>query len=292
MNLTSLSIFLPIVFWPLTWVIVAKYGRKIGSIKTAFYRQLTIILFWSPILYFLISYKSWALYAHRFDICIASISGAIFLITNILSSNLLPFAITRIFYDSTRIVASITIWYFLLSEIVSKTDIVWIIILFAWFYAFSFTKIENTHLKIKNIPLGVGVSILNGFLFIVSIYYFKLYSQDFTPLESAYILEGVNGSFLFIYLLFLYFLKHENHFQIEKKDFLLLLSLSPFALLASFGLAMAYQTLPFFLINLLFILQFILGVYFGYVFLKEKLSKKQIAPIGLILLGLMIIVLR
>lgn len=291
MDIESWFILLPIILWPFTGVFLAKYGRKIGSLTTSFYRQFTIFLIWIPILFFDIWSNYMKFLDHWWYIFLASITGFVYIMTNFLSSNLLPYSIVRIFYDSSRMLFWLFIGYFLLWETITFFDMGAIILLFIGFYLFSLTKIDTHHLKTQNIPLGITLSVVNWILFTLSIYYFKLYADAFSPITAAYILEVVNGVLIAIFLLWLLVIKKQNYFQIWKKEGSIFLILAPLSLLASYWLAVSYEKVSFYVINLLFILQFLVSVFFSSILLKEKLSYSQIFPTILVIFALTIIVL-
>lgn len=290
MKIEMLYILLPIILWPLTWVILAKYGRKIGSYTTAFYRQFTIFIVSIFIVYSLFE-KHALLSEYSLYIFGASISWFVYLISNFYSTNLLPFSVMRIFYDSSRMIFGLFLWYFFLSEQITFYDVVWIIFLFIGFYLFSLSRIDTSHLQIKNIPLWVTLSVINWGLFIMSSYYFKLYAQAFSPMQAAVILEVLNGICIGLFLLCILMFQQKNYFRISLRDCMLFLCMAPLSLFATYGLAKTYEFVSFYVINLLFILQFIFSVFFSYLFLKEKLSYSQIFPTIVIIVSLALIVL-
>lgn len=289
MNLEALYIILPIIFWPFTGVFLAKYWRKIGSLKTSFYRQFTIFLVGIPIIFNDFLHNIQVIQNNATAIFLASTTGFIYIMTNFLSSNMLPYTIARIFYNSSRMIFALFIGYYLLWEVITLYDMVAIILLFIGFYLFSLTKIDIQHLQFKNIPLGISLSILNWVLFTLSIYYFKIYASSFSPITAAYILEVFNGILVWIFLIWVLVFQKQNYFIMKKNEFLLFLWLAPLSLLGSYWLAVSYEKVSFYVISLLFVLQFLISVFFSFFLLKEKLSYSQIFPTILVIFSLVIV---
>ncbi|NUJ98193.1 EamA family transporter [Candidatus Gracilibacteria bacterium] len=283
-------LIIPLIFYPLSAVLLSKYARDIGARKIAFYRQLTMFLWGIPFLPFIISYKDIYILEWK-NILLASFFGALYVIFVFFASNLLPFMVAKIFFEPSRTIVAFIIAYFLFSETFSFIDIIGIIFIFIGFFIFSFSKIDVSHLKLKNISLGIFISLFNGIVFSFSGYFFKLYGAKFPPLLASYTLETINGVFIFLFLLFFSFFEKKNNFLIEKKYFLLIFLLAPLTLIATYGFAESYKKFPFYIVSVTFIAGFVVVGLFSYLFLKEKLDKIQILASFIILSSLAGIIL-
>lgn len=283
-------LIIPLIIYPLTIILFSKYARNIGVRKVSFYRQLTMFLWWLPFFSFIIPYKDIFILEWK-NILLASFFWAFYVILSFLSSNLLPFMVAKIFFEPSRTIFAFLISYFLFSETFSFGDIIGILFMFLWFFIFSFSKIDVRHLKLKNISLGIFVSIINGIAFSLWGYFFKIYGAKFPPILASYTLESVNGIFIFIFLLFFSFFEKKNNFLIEKKYLSLIFSLAPLILFATYGYAEAYKRFPFYIVTINGLAGFVVLGILSYVFLKEKMDKIQILASFIILFSLAGIIL-
>jgi len=283
-------LLLPLIFYPLSWVLLAKYARNVWAKKVAFYRQLTMFFCGIPFLPFIISYKDVFLLEWK-NIFLASLFWGIYVILNFVSTNLLPFMVSKIFFDPSRTIIAFLIAYFFFAESFNFFDIIGIIFLFVGFFIFSFSKIDIRHLKLQNIPFGISVSIFNGLLFTLSIFYFRLYGEHLPSILASYVLEVSNGIVIFFFLLLFSVFEKENNFYIEKKSFWIIFLLAPLTLLATYWVAKANQVFPFYIVNVNFIGIFVISAIFSYFLLKEKMDKKQILASFIIFSSLACIVL-
>jgi drug/metabolite transporter (DMT)-like permease len=283
-------LIIPLIFYPLNTIFLSKYARDIGARKIAFYRQFTIFLWWLPFLPFIFQYKDIFILEWK-NILLASFFWAFYVILSFFSSNLLPFMVAKLFFEPSRTIFSFIVAYFLFSETFSFVDIIGIIFMFLWFFIFSFSKIDVSHLKLKNISLGIFVSVLNGIIFCFGWYFFKIYGAKFPPMLASYTLESVNGIFILIFLLFYKFFDKKNNFLIEKKYFLLIFSLAPLILIATYWYAEAYNRYPFYIVTINGLAGFVVVGVLSYLFLKEKMDRTQILASVIILFSLAGIVL-
>ncbi len=119
-------LIIPLIFYPLSAVLLSKYARDIGARKIAFYRQLTMFLWGLPFFSFIIPYKDIYILEWK-NILLASFFWALYVILSFLSSNLLPFMVAKIFFEPSRTIFAFIIAYFLFSETFSFIDIIGII---------------------------------------------------------------------------------------------------------------------------------------------------------------------
>lgn len=290
MNLNYLYILLPIIFWPLVTILLTKFSREKWSIQTVLYRQVAILLFWAPILFFINESDLEILKSNLDSVFLASLFWSIYISLTFFWFHYLPVWISRVFSITSRVILSLFLWVFILWENIFFIDIVWFFIMFIWLIYLSFQKVDNLHLKKKNILLWVLISTLNGVLFWLSIYYFKIYSVWMNPIVSAYILESTDIILLTIFALLFSFHKKINYFKIWKNDFLKIILISPVALLWSIWLAISYDYINFYVINSLFVMIFFVSLFLGYIFLWEKITKKQFISMFIIMIWLFLIV--
>ena len=291
MNVGILYMILPIVIRPFTQVMLARSSRSIGSIKTTIFRQLSIFIVWFPILiiYGIPEWSSISLSLH--NIIFSSFFGSIMILSAMYGTTLLPIMASRIVMDATRVTLAVLFWYFLLWEHISYYDVGWIILLAVWFYLFWLKNIDVSHLHSKNTQRGIALWVMNGFLFTFNMYFFRKYSLAMSPILAWYILEVMNWVFVFIYGSYFSYTHEYNHFEIKKSQFLHIFWLSPLLLLAVYGLSKANQSVPFYVSNMSFVFMLFTSMLFSHIYLGEKLPKKQLFPLSLIVIGLLSIIL-
>lgn len=290
MTINSLLILLPIICWPLATVLLTRFSREKWSLQTVIYRQIWITVLWSPILFLLSSSDLEILKLHLDSVFLTSLFWSLYIFMVFLWFDYLPVWISRLFTIISRILLSLFLWYFFLSEYIWFNDFIWLIILFLGLIVLSFDKINNLHLKRNNILYGIIISILNWLLFWLSLYYFKIYSEWVNPIVSWYIMESLDVFLLFIFAIVFSFYHKRNYFTAPKKEFLKIFFIAPIALIWSIWLAFSYDYISFYVINSLFVLIFFVSLFLSYLILWEKVTKKQIISMMIIMISLYIIV--
>lgn len=268
MNIWYLYFLLPAIFFPLSLIIATSQWRKIGARKLSLYRQLTVSIIWFPI-FLQILEKSDVLSQNFLLVALCGIIGASYLTIAFYAVNLTTVWISRSFVTVSRTICSFLVWYFLFQENISYFDILWVWIIFLWVYKIS--NIQKEKLSKKDI-LGIILSFIWWVLFTLNNLVFKKIGENFSMLESAYILEASS----LIPLALLYFLTHKkDDFKAMKHDWKkigILFFTAPLIILASYWLAQSVQLVPFYIFNTLFIFVLIFSLIFWRIFLGEKIS--------------------
>ncbi len=286
--MTSLYVLLPIILWPLTVVFFTKISRKVGFLSLSFFRQLGIFIVGLPLL-IIFPIPNQMFLNYWSEIFIATLTGAIYIFLTFLGFNYLPVGYSRIFTTISRVFISIGIGFFLLGETLSNLQIIGLIFILLGVILLKPSTIDVSHLDKKNQILGIGISILAGIIFSISLYYFKIYSSNINPIIAAYSIEVGCGFFLGLILFFSSINKLKTSFKFPLKYFLRILLLSPLVLLGTFGSTKALETMPFSIVNILYVFILVFSIIFGWIFLKEKLTKKEIMIFGLMIIGLVLI---
>jgi|SaaInlStandDraft_4_1057021.scaffolds.fasta_scaffold29912_1 hypothetical protein len=291
MDLNYLYILLPIICWPLATVLLTKFSRNKWSLQTVLYRQITIFLVWIPLLFLISKTDILLIQENLLSVFLASFFWSIYIFSVFMAFDYLPIWISRVFTITSRLLLSLFIWYFVLFENIWLIDLLWLIVLLLWFYLLSKDKINNLHLKKKNIFFWIIISLANWILFGLSIYFFKIYSSGVNPLVSAYILESIDIILLSIFALIFSIKNNKNYFKIGKNDFIKILLISPIALLWTYWLAKSYDYISFYIINILFVFIFFSSLILAYFILWEKITRKQLLSMFIIMLTTSIIIL-
>ncbi len=291
MDLNYLYILLPIICWPLATVLLTKFSRNKWSLQTVLYRQITIFLVWIPLLFLISKTDILLIQENLLSVFLASFFWSIYIFSVFMAFDYLPIWISRVFTITSRLLLSLFIWYFVLFENIWLIDLLWLIVLLLWFYLLSKDKINNLHLKKKNIFFWIIISLANWILFGLSIYFFKIYSSGVNPLVSAYILESIDIILLSIFALIFSIKNNKNYFKIGMNDFIKILLISPIALLWTYWLAKSYDYISFYIINILFVFIFFSSLILAYFILWEKITRKQLLSMFIIMLTTSIIIL-
>lgn len=285
MNIWYFYFLLPAIFFPLTLIIATSQGRKIGARKLSLYRQLTVSIVWFPILLNILE-KSDVLSQNILLIALCGIIGASYLTIAFYAVNLTTVWISRSFVTVSRTICSFLVWYFLFQENISYFDILWVGIIFLWVYKIS--NISKEKLSKKDI-LGIILSFTWWILFTFNNLVFKKIWENFSMLESAYILEASS----LIPLTILYAMTHKKEdFKAMRQDgkkIWILFFTAPLILLASYWLAQSVQVVPFYIFNTLFILVLIFSLIFWRIFLGEKISLARLWAMWLMIVWCSII---
>jgi len=287
MNTWYFYFLLTVLLFPIVSTIQVKYGRKIGALKLSLLRQITIAIIWSPLLYFLI--QKWEIIqSNIISLLLSWLFGAGYLLTAFYAMNLTSVGISRIFVAVSRTIFALIIGYFVFEEVISLYDYLWITVIFI---GFVFLSLSDTKQKSPSQTLGVLVSLWAWVLFWINMLFFKQFSPHFSGLESAYLLETTNGIFLILATLFMGKKEIQKNFSLKWEKFWLLFATAPLVLVASYWLAKSIIMIPFYLVNVLFVFVFFASIIFGWIFLHEKFTLKQLASMGVMLLWCGIVVL-
>lgn len=287
MTLWYLYFLLAAILFPLISTINVLYGRKIGARKIALYRQLTLTIIGSPLLIGIAS-KPEILQKHALLIFLCGLFGATYLTVAFHAMNLTSIGISRSFVAVSRTITGFLIGFFLFQESISLYDISGVFLICLGFYLLSHFRWE--HFSRKDI-LWVGVSLVAGVLFSINTLIFKLFAADFSPIESAYLLESSSVLFLIVFTFFATKCSLKKTFSIEWKKLSILFLTSPFLLLASYGLAKSVNDIPFYIFNTLFILMLIVSIILSWIFLKEKFTLKQLSAMWIMMIGCGVVII-
>ena len=272
MNIWYLYFLLPVILFPAVSVINVLYGRKIGARKISLYRQVTLVIVWSPILLSLLS-KWELLRENALMIFLCGLIWASYLTTAFHAMNLTSVGISRSFVAVSRTVAGFVIWYFIFQESLSFYDIIWIVLISLGFYLLARAKWE--HFTKTDIN-WILISLFAWILFSINTLIFKTFAISFSWFEAAYLLESSSMIFLAIFMLFTRKQSIQESFSIDFQKLKVLFLTAPFILLASYWLAKSINLIPFYIFNTLFIFVLIVSIILSWIFLKEKFTLQQL----------------
>ena len=281
-----LYFLLPLILFPATSVLSVALGRKIGSQKMSLYRQGTIIILGIPLLFWILE-KFELLKIHYMNLILCGVFWALYLSTAFYAMNLTSIWISRSFLAVSRTITGFILGYVLFREYISLYDIGGLIIIWLGFYL-SF-KYKWEHFSIRDIK-GILFSLIAGIFFTINTLIFKLYAKDFSPLESAYLLESTSFPFLLIASILIHKWDIKKSFKIDIKKIWVIFLTAPLILLASYGLAESVNRIPFYIFNTLFIFVLVTSVIFSWIFLGEKFTLKQLSAMIIMVLWCGIIV--
>ena len=288
MNTGYLYFLLPALLWPLSIIINASISRRIWVKKMLIYRQITLMLVWMPLLFWLF-FKTDLILSNGVYLVLSWFFWTICLLTAFWGMNQLTVWVARGFSSVWRTIISFLIWFFILHESFNLFDIAWIMIICIWFYLISHSK--KSKLTKDNIN-GVVLSLISGLSVSINFYFFKIYSADFSWLESAYLLESMNWIFLIIITCIWNYKKISESFSIKLNDFLSLCLLSsPIVLLSWYWAAKSIDKIPFYVFNSLFAIVIVISAIMGRIFLKEKIPFMRKISLVVMVLWCTIIVL-
>ena len=286
MNIWYLYFLLPVIFLSATGIIHVAIWRKIWAKKLSLYRQITLMIIWSPLLFWLLN-KTDLIEKHILLLIASWIVGTGYLLLSFHAMNITSVWISKSFLAVSRTISSFCIWFFLLQEAINIYDIFWMLIIFLWFYILG--KVNREKLTQNDIK-WITVSLLAGVVFSINILIFKIYAADFTALESAYLLESMNAIFLVIFSIFYWKNKLQDKFKIPLKTFFVLCVVSPLVLVWVYGLAMSVNLIPFYIFNTWFIFILIVSTILWWIFLKEKFSLWRWISLGIMIIGSMMMI--
>ncbi|MCD5375466.1 EamA family transporter [Candidatus Gracilibacteria bacterium] len=286
MNIGYLYFLLPVIFLSATGIIHVAIGRKIGAKKLSLYRQITLMIIGSPLLFGLLN-KTDLIEKHILLLIASGIVGTGYLLLSFHAMNITSVGISKSFLAVSRTISSFCIGFFLLQEAINIYDIFGMLIIFLGFYILG--KVNREKLTQNDIK-GITVSLLAGVVFSINILIFKIYAADFTALESAYLLESMNAIFLVIFSIFYGKNKLQDKFKIPLKTFFVLCLVSPLVLVGIYGLAMSVNLIPFYIFNTGFIFILIVSTILGWIFLKEKFSLGRGISLGIMIIGSMMMI--
>jgi len=287
MSIWYLYFLLPVILFPTVSVINVLFWRKIGARKLSLYRQATVTIIGFPILFsLLLEYE--LLIEHSFMIILCWVLGASYLTIAFYAMNLTSIWISRSFVAVSRTLSAFALWFFIFQESISLYDFFGIFIIFLWIYAL--WKSSGEKIQQKDL-IWIWCSLLWWIIFSFNTLVFKILTETFWSIESAYLLEASS----FIPLLILYtFSKKQNHSTSIAQDYKkigVLFITAPLILLASYGLAVSVTLIPFYIINTLFILVLIVSMILSWIFLWEKFKLSQLLSIAIMMLWCLGVVL-
>ena len=287
MNLWYLYFLLPLIIFPATAVLSVSLWRKIGSQKMSLYRQGTIIILWIPLLFWIL--QQWELLEkHAFNLVLCGLFWALYLSTAFYAMNLTSVGVSRSFLAVSRTITGFVLGYALFREHISLSDIGWLVIIWLGFYL-SF-RYKGEHFSMRDMK-GIVFSLIAGVFFTVNTLIFKLYAQDFSPLQSAYLLESTSLPFLLCMSLLMHKGDVKKAVSIDIRKIGVIFLTAPLILLASYGLAESVNRISFYVFNTLFIFVLVTSVIFSWIFLWEKFTFKQLFAMAVMTLGCGVIIL-
>lgn len=288
MNIYLLYALLPLVIFPLTSVFLTQVSRKTGSILTTFLRQVVLLVFGIPIIFFTPDFFS-LLWTYWKEVFISGLFGCLYLLCVFKSYDYVEIVQWRVINVVSRILFSLLVGILILGEVLNIYQAIGVVIMLAWISLY--LKIKNENILPKyNLPLGVAINILGAVFFVANGYYFSIYAKEFSPFMAGYILEISSIPLLMAIVLCT---DTKNDFwkilDFSCKDWKLLLLWSVPALFGSYGLAQSYKHLDFIIVNILFCATLVMAGVFSYLILGEKLTKLQMFIFSCILIGIFIV---
>lgn len=266
--------FIPVIIFALTSITLVIISRQIGSFVVSFYRQIIVWIVGVPVL-FLSGDFFLRVSQNSTDILLSWMFGSLYLFSIFKSCDYLEVNQSKVLNIVGRLLLTVVVWIVILGESMSLERTMWIVILILWISGYLFIKNENKVVR-YNLWLGIFINILSAFAFVWGQYYFKKFVWNFSPLESAYLLEVGSIPFLFIFLLWLWKIKDMKKVNIlSTKDKWLLFVGSATVLIGSYWLAMSYTHLSFIIVNVFLCLSIISSAIFSYLLLWEKITKIQ-----------------
>ena len=286
MNLWYLYFLLPVILFPLAATINVANGRKIGSQKASMYRQLTLTIIWSPVIFLLI--EKWELIQkHFWLLLLCGLLWAIYLSASFYAMNLTSVWISRSFVTVSRTLSAFIIWYTLFSESIGWYDFfgIWVIFLgFALFY-----KVFEQNFSVSDL-IWITISLIWWVIFSPNTLVFKTFAIDFPGIEAAYLLESSSVLFLIAWQLIRHKWSLRKSFSIDQKNLSLLFLTAPLILIASYGLAKSVHIIPFYIFNTLFVLSLVISIILSWIFLWEKFTLRQASALWTMILWCAIVV--
>ncbi len=238
MKIELLYGLLPVIFFPLTAIALAIISRKIGSLVVSFYRQMILFIVGVPIVFLEHSFFERVILNIE-AILLTGIFGSVYLFSVFKSCDYLEVNQSRVLNIVWRILLSVWVWLYLLSENITIERTIWIAILLVGILWYLFVKNENTVPK-YNLWLWVIINMVSSITFIWSQYYLQQYSSNFSGIESAYLLEIGSLPFLLLFIVLLWKIKELQKVKyLSKLDKNILLFGSIGVMIWSYGLALS-----------------------------------------------------
>ncbi len=288
MSIYLLYALLPLIVFPLTSVFLTKLSRETGSLLTTFLRQISILVFWIPIIFLTPDFFTLVIKYGK-EIFISGIWASLYLYSVFKSYDHVELIQWRVVNVISRVLISVAVWMIILWEKLSFYQSMGVCIILIGISFYLKIRNENTLPK-YNLMLWVTLSILGAGFFVMNWYYFSIYAQEFPPFMSAYVLE-ISSIPLLICMVLLS--KERDNFKrvfnFSLNDWRLLLWWSIPALLWSYWLAMSYIHLDFIVVNILFCATLIMAGLFAWLILWEKLTKLQMLIFSCILIGIFMV---
>ena len=270
MNIWYLYFIITALCFALSTLIHIKVGRNIWAMKLSLFRQVTILIVGAPIIISLIP-KIDLVSNNWLWLILSWICGTSYLLISFQATNITSVGISRSFVTVSRTITAFVIGFFIFKENITLIDIAWIWVIALGFYILAKDGWEKLT---KSDTFWIILSLIWGAIFSINMYVFKIFSDSFSALESAFLLELMNGFFLILVSIFYGFHKKNlrSNFHIWWKQFFAISLWAPLVLLWWYTAATSIHMVPFYLFNSLLVLILILLIILSWIFLKEKIS--------------------
>jgi len=286
MELWYLYFLLPTILFPIAATINVANGRKIGSQKMSMYRQITLAIIGSPIIFLLL--EKWeAIQKHAILLVLCWWFWALYLSSSFYAMNLTSVWVSRTFVAISRTISAFIIWYTLFHESISFYDFIGIWIIFLWFALF-YRVFESSFSKADII--WITISLIWWVIFSTNTLVFKTFASDFPWIEAAYLLEVTSVWFLILWQLLRHKWNLKKSFWVDKKTLWILFFTAPLILAASYGAAKSINIIPFYIFNTLFAASLVISIILSWIFLHEKFTLRQISALWSMILWCLIVV--
>lgn len=278
-----------VVLFAIQWILYGKYAREMDGITTSLLRNGSLILVglvlvpWIP--------HDWHVHIaeHRPLILLTAVLGIGHIALNYESYKHLPMGIAALLKKVSAISTWIIVWLVFLWESVSLRHLVLLGVivtasLLVWYYRDQDTQLSPT----SNYRKGITLIVISGVFNTLSWRWYKTYAEAMNPFLATYILEASIGIALLL-IVPIYRAYTKTKPTIHKKHIYQISAISLLVIGASACFTLALQTGPFIIANTLLVMTIPLIFIGSYLLYHENINKKQIIPIAISLIALILL---
>lgn len=289
MNIWYLYFIITAFCFALSTLIHIKVGRNIWAVKLSIFRQITVLIVWAPVLLWLFA-KSNLIIHNWLWLVLSWVCGTSYLLISFQATNITTVGISRSFVTVSRTITAFIIGFFLFKENITFIDFIWVWVISLGFYLLAKDGWEKLT---KNDSLWILLSLIGWVIFSINMYVFKVFSDSFSALESAFLLELMNGFFLILVGIIYGFHKKnlKTNFQLGMRQFFAIALWAPLILFWWYTAATSIHMVPFYLFNSLLVLILVILVILSWLFLKEKLSLMRLISLGTMILWCLLMIM-